>query len=230
MNDNVSAERCLRKALEIEPSNSEAMYNLAEVIRCSREEPAPVEAVELYRKSLAIHPDYAESYRGLALVFFDSKQFEEAEEYARRALKLETTDWAAHTLLGELLVRRGKLKAARKELQRGAELAPFIWEAQSRLASFYEDHGSLSETLQAFRTCLDLDPDNAWANRRYGATLACMGRGIEARVFLKRALALDPADQFAPEYLRKLERSHAHRRVTGRRGKTKRTLTKPHNP
>ena len=43
------AEQSLRRALELNPSDDEPMYNLAEVIRVSRRQPASEEAVELYR-------------------------------------------------------------------------------------------------------------------------------------------------------------------------------------
>ena len=50
--DHTLAEQNLRKALELEPTYEEAMYNLAELLR----ESAPDEAVALYRKGLEIDP------------------------------------------------------------------------------------------------------------------------------------------------------------------------------
>src|ERR1700681_2514463 len=61
--DDKLAEQNLRRALELDPSYDEAMYNLAEVIRCSCPEPAPREAVELYRKSLEIDPHYPAAHQ-----------------------------------------------------------------------------------------------------------------------------------------------------------------------
>ncbi|HKC01069.1 MAG TPA: tetratricopeptide repeat protein [Terriglobales bacterium] len=207
--DDRLAEQNLRRALELDPLYDEAMYNLAEVIRCSCE-PAPREAVELYRKSLEIDPHYAAAYRGLAFVSYDAKQFEAAEEHARRALKLDANDWAAHTILGRILKRKKKFKAAKVELERGAELGARQYDAQAALASFYEDSGSLRDAAEAYRKCLALDPEDAWANRRYGAVLADLGKTVQARVFFKRALALDPHDEKSKIYLDKLSK-HPHR-------------------
>jgi tetratricopeptide (TPR) repeat protein len=137
--DDKLAEQNLRRALELDPSYDEAMYNLAEVIRCSCSEPAPREAVELYRKSLEIDPHYAAAHRGLAYVSYDANQFEQAEDQARRALKLDANDWAAHTILGRILKRKKKFRAAKAELQRGAELGARWYDAQAALASFYDD-------------------------------------------------------------------------------------------
>jgi Tfp pilus assembly protein PilF len=211
--DDKLAEQNLRRALELDPSFDEAMYNLAEVIRCSCSEAAPREAVELYRKSLEIDPDYADAYRGLAFVFYKATQFEAAEDHARRALKLDANDWAAHTILGRILKRKKKFRAAKAELERGAELGARRYDAQSALASFYDQHGSLREAAEAYRKCLALEPENIWANRRYGAVLADMGKTIEARVFFKRALALDPQDEKSKGYLDKLSQKHPHRQV-----------------
>src|SRR5258708_20290676 len=65
--DDGLAEQNLRRALELDPSYDEAMYNLAEVIRCSCSESAPREAFELYRNSLEINPHYAAAFAGSRL-------------------------------------------------------------------------------------------------------------------------------------------------------------------
>jgi tetratricopeptide (TPR) repeat protein len=211
--ENSLAEQNLRKALKLDPSYDEAMYNLAEMLRPS----APDEAVKLYRKSLEIDPNYAAAYRGLAFVFYDTEQFEEAEDYAQRALKLDRGDWAAHTILGRILRRKKNFKAAKAELQRGAEFGMQWYEAQAALASFYDDRGNFHEAAEAYRKCLALEPDNVWANRRYGAVLADMGGAAQARVFFKRALALDPQDEKSKAYLDKLSRLYPHRQLRKRR-------------
>ena len=202
------------------------MYNLAEVIRWSRDEPAPAEAVELYRKAIAIDPRYAAAYRGLAIIYVDSQQYEEAEVHARLALKFDRSEWGALVLMGELLLRKRQIRAARKLLERGAELAPFEWWAQSRLARFYDHHGSVSDAQRVFRRCLEIDPDNAWANRRLGVELAVMEKPSEARIFLKLAIALNPSDKFAPEYLQTLDEMYPHR---PRKRQTSGSKRKRHN-
>jgi tetratricopeptide (TPR) repeat protein len=213
MGESALAEQSLREALKLDPAFDEAMYNLAEVLRDS----APDEAEELYRKSLEIDPNYAEAYRGLAFVFYDAKQFEKAEDHARRALKLNPGDWAAHTILGRIFKRKRNFKAAKAELQRGAELGVRWYEAQAALASFYDGRGKLYDAAEAYRKCLDLEPDSVWANRRYGAVLAEMGKAVQARVYFKRALALDPHDENSKAYLDDLSRLYPHRQVRKRR-------------
>lgn len=216
------AEQYLRRALQLNPDDDEALYNLAEL----KKNRAPEEAAELYKKSLAIDPEYALAYRGLAEVYLETDRFAEAEHLLRRSLQLDASSahcWLAHTLLGELLERKRKVKAARAALERGAELGKREFRAQAALAWFYEDHGTLKQAAYAYRKCLELNPENARANRRYGAVLFCMGRVVEARAFLKRSLEIDPDNKLSRKYLDEVMKEYPHRGVRRRVLRKRRT-------
>jgi tetratricopeptide (TPR) repeat protein len=215
----VLAEQHLRRALQLDPRDDEAMYNLAELEKVR----APEKAAELYKKSLAIDPDYAVAYRGLAEVYSYTERFEEAELLVRRSLQLDPNHWAAHTLLGELLQRKRRVRAARAELERGAELGKLQFHAQEALAWFYEHHGTLEQAAHAYCKCLELDPEDAWANRRYGAVLYYIGNASKAKMFLTRSLAIDPDNQLAKKFLDLAMKEYPHRRPRPRRLRKRRT-------
>jgi tetratricopeptide (TPR) repeat protein len=209
------AEQYLRRALQLNPNDEEALYNLAEV----KKNRAPEEAAELYKKSLAIDPEYAIAYRGLAEVYLNTDRFEEAEHLLRRSLRLDASNadcWLAHTLLGELLERKRKVKAAGAAFERGAELGKREFRAQEALAWFYEGHGTLKQAAHAYRKCLELAPEDARANRRYGIVLFCMGKAAKAKAFLKRSLEMEPDNKLSRKYLDKVMKMYPHRGV--RRG------------
>jgi Tfp pilus assembly protein PilF len=67
----------------------------------------------------SIDPHYAQAHRGLAYIFFASQQFDEAERYARLALKFDRPDWAAHTIMGRLLLRKGQIRPPGKSWSEG---------------------------------------------------------------------------------------------------------------
>src|SRR5256885_17223985 len=62
----VAAESYYRLALDMEPSNEKALFNLA-IVRANSSGGAP-EAVTLYKKVIALDPNYADAPFNLALV------------------------------------------------------------------------------------------------------------------------------------------------------------------
>lgn len=217
------SEQYLRRALQLNPCDEEAMYNLAEVKKDLDHE----EAAELYKKSLAIDPEYAIAYRGLAEVYLYTDRFEEAEPLLRRSLQLDAssdTCWLAYTLWGKVLQRKRKVKAARAALERGAELGKREFRAHEALAWFYECHGTLQQAMHAYRKCLELDPEDARAYRRYGVVLLDMGKAAQAKTFFKRSLEIDPDNEFSRKYLDEVMKEYPHRGTRrGGRGRARRT-------
>jgi DNA-binding winged helix-turn-helix (wHTH) protein/TolB-like protein/Flp pilus assembly protein TadD len=122
---------------------------------------------EFFERAIAIDPNYALAYAGLAdcLVFgglFAPKPTEQmlkAETAAKRALALDDLLAEAHTSLA------------------------FIKER------FYWDRAG---AVQAYQRALQLDPSYATAHDWYGLYLAEEGRLAEAQAELKRAQELDP--------------------------------------
>ena len=114
-------------------------------------------------------------------------------------------------------IQKQKFKAAQEELERGAELGMGSFDAQWPLASFYENRGNLHEVAEAYRKCLALEPEDVWANRRYGAVLADLGETVQARAFFERALALGPLNEKSKDYLDKLSTLRPYRQLRKRR-------------
>jgi TolB-like protein/Flp pilus assembly protein TadD len=133
-----------------------------------RDEPSIRMAMESFEAALAIQPDYAMAYAGLAdahalLPFYGaepaSPSFARARAAAEQALKLDPSLAEAHATLG--LVRRGHdLDWA------GAE--------------------------QSFRTAIELQPNYATAYQWLGQVLSLQGRTEEAAAALATAMDLDP--------------------------------------
>jgi tetratricopeptide (TPR) repeat protein len=83
----IAAESYYRLALEPEPNNAKALFNLA-IVRANASGGAQ-EAVTLYKKVIALLPDYADAHFNLALVLRSLGQTAEAQQAFASAQRLD---------------------------------------------------------------------------------------------------------------------------------------------
>jgi len=83
----VAAESYYRLALDIEPTNEKALFNLA-IVRANASGGAP-EAVALYKKVIAMDPNYADAHFNLALILRSLGQTAEAQQEFATAQRLD---------------------------------------------------------------------------------------------------------------------------------------------
>jgi tetratricopeptide (TPR) repeat protein len=83
-------------------------------------------AESAYRKSLALHPGYANALVGIAWVLSGRHQFEESIEWANKALKAEPNRADAYGLLGDAATEMGDYDTAFEHYQKMLDLKPGI--------------------------------------------------------------------------------------------------------
>lgn len=155
------------------PVNPEAQdaYLLGRYQWDRRTEESLQRAREYFEKAIAIDPQYAAAYAGLA----DS-----------------------YTVLGDNGLRRPKdvFPQAKAAATKALQLDPSLAEAHTSLASVmkaYEWNWQGAE--KEFRRAIELNPNYSTAHQFHGELLECVGRYDDAVAELKRARDLDP---FAP--------------------------------
>lgn len=108
LKDNSAAARCFEQALEIDPENANALNNLANVVR-SRD---LTQAIQLYRRALAVSPGAAFAAYNLAQALTEDNAVDEALELFQRVIRLEPGHCDARHALGMLLEQRGRFDEA----------------------------------------------------------------------------------------------------------------------
>jgi len=94
----------------------------------------------MFEAFLAAKPDYPDAIFALGLIDFDSDEIESARARFLEAIELAEqkgdtrTEAKSRARLADLLVRTGKLAAARAELERSIELNPRNYEAHFKLS------------------------------------------------------------------------------------------------
>lgn len=110
------AERCYRRAIELQPGLVEASANLGDLL--SRQQ-RPAEAVRAYQQALALKPSVAALWQNLGLCQHRMGALAQAQASLRRAAELDPRD--TRTLIN--------LAAIQLALQRETEALPFIRQA-----------------------------------------------------------------------------------------------------
>ena len=127
-------------------------------------------AVEAFRQAIALDPDYAEAYAYLAMAeSFVAESNPEAPDAAagrRRTMAAAQRAVALDPQLGAAYAARGYLRAE------------YDWDWVGALADL--------------RTAVQLDPNNARNQLRYGYVLSAMGRLREADIAFEKAIEHDP--------------------------------------
>jgi serine/threonine protein kinase/tetratricopeptide (TPR) repeat protein len=169
-------------------------------------------AEDLYRRAIALDPDYALAFSGLAdcscFRFFEhaggDEALAQAESASRRALQLDPDLAEAHASRGLALTYQRRFEEASEEFQRAMELDSVLYEAPWYYARSLQAQGKLSEAAAYYERAAELRVDDYQSPIFAAAAYRNLGRAAEAQAASQRglaaadrALALNPADSRA---------------------------------
>jgi len=159
-------------------------------------------AVDLYRRAIAIDPENARAWAGLAYVYshrvgYGHAEYDQetphAKQAADRAIALDDNLAEAHLAKHYILLALElKVRESVTEIRRAHELAPSDSTITSCLASCEFIFGNFDRAITLGKAAVELDPLNPTACRELGRIFGCAGRHSEARETLLRALELSP--------------------------------------
>ncbi|MEZ5294136.1 MAG: tetratricopeptide repeat protein [Vicinamibacterales bacterium] len=155
------------KALAVNPNHFVALSLKAAIAWLERR---PEEVTATTDAILKLNPTYGEVYRVMGQVAGRNYRFEEAAEFARRALTIDQSNWRAFADLGAHLMRTGDERGARRALETAFRGDPFDRVTYNLL--------NLLDTLDGFETIREgdmvirLHADEAAVMREYVPALA----------------------------------------------------------
>lgn len=176
------------------------------------------EAIELFREAIAEDPHYAPAYAGLAdshalqLDYVSvpvAEGFALAREAARKALAVDDTLAEAHASLAwSLFIHDWKWDEAEAAFRRAIALDPNYATAHQWYSALLAAHGRHEESIIEAHTALELDAPSMSIRRSVGWAYYYARRFEQARRYVSRAIAMNPA---AEESYRLLGLILAHR-------------------
>ena len=159
--------------------------------------------IEYYRQAIAIDPNYALAYAGIADAYrsfsltsdIDSNDaMPKAKTAALKAIELDETLADAHTALGFIIFFYDwDWQGAEKEYQRALELDPNNAETHQAFAHLLSNLGRHSEALSEIKRAKEIEPLNLRTNALEGQFLLHAGKIDEAIESLQKAIDLEPS-------------------------------------
>ncbi|MGO4884121.1 MAG: tetratricopeptide repeat protein [Bryobacteraceae bacterium] len=193
-----AAEKWLKQAVEANPRDSLARYQLGMVYRKQgREEEARkalAESAELRRRDTDESELRTECAQKL-----DAGPRADARAVCRRLYDPENAERL--TALGTIYGEHGDLEDALEPLRRAAELAPERAQMQYNLAYTYYRMGRYADARAPIAKAAERWPDIFQLNLLYGSVLVKLGEDAAAYTVLHRARELNPQDRAARDLL-----------------------------
>ena len=153
-------------------SNNPEAYRLYLLARHDQQDRTPdanLQAIDLYRRSLAADPQFALAYVGLAYANINQRHLS-----GRSVADIS--------------------KAAEPLLEKALESEPDLSELYAVRAALRDEQGRTEEALSDLNRAVALNPNDSWAFAELGRLYTVEGQPRNALQNLMRALALDPLD------------------------------------
>lgn len=164
---------------------------LIEMALIQRSSGRMADAQATYRHILAVEPNNATAMHNLANLLQSTGTLDEAESLYRKVLSLQPQMAAAHFELGNVLAARQEPSAALLEWQRAVQVQPQLAQAWFKIGEALPD-GRRDEAMNALRTGLLHDPNDARGLSLLSKLLSDSGRSAEGEQYALMALRIDP--------------------------------------
>jgi serine/threonine-protein kinase len=182
--DYPAAETTLQRAVALDPTNAETLYQLADVTGCLGRLD---EAVTMMRKVLVMEPLNASFHFYTGQFLLAQGRLDEAESELRRAIELQPTAEAYHAYLAMAYIKLGRLDQAL--LMAKAEPSPALQRPTLAMVYFAQDDQARGQAQLAESIRLDAD----FSQLLIADTYALQGDADQAFEWLGRGLAVrDP--------------------------------------
>jgi TolB-like protein/Tfp pilus assembly protein PilF len=194
----------LGEAPTVEQTDPEAYALLLQARQLGRQGTAEgwEQSNALYQQALAMDPDYAAAWVGLArnyglqagfVLLPSDETYRLAREAANRALAIDPEFAEAYAALSEIATSRdGDLEAAARHLERALELSPADTDIIGWAARLARDLGRLDQAIALQEYRVARDPVNPDGHFGLGLSYLQAGRPDEAIAAFRTSLSLSP--------------------------------------
>ncbi len=152
------------------------------------------EAMENYRRSLEINPNYDDALNNVGYALAGQKKYEEAIGYYQAALRIRPNHPEVHNNLGNAVSELGRIDEAIQHYMITLAQEPDHADAHNNLGVALAMKGRLDEAILHFRKAIHLKPDDPSGHSNLGNALAVQHKLDEAIQEYEQALRLKPED------------------------------------
>jgi tetratricopeptide (TPR) repeat protein len=198
------AEPLLRQAVDADPSDFQARFNLALVLGMEGKDP---EAIAAYRKTLELKPALYEADLNLGILLLRDKQPSDAAAVLSEASTLKPAEYRPQFFYAQALFDSGDFEQAERRFREAAAINAKAAPANLGIARSLLKQGKLPESAEYFRAAASLDPAYKNALLELGSEYDKTGQPAEAIAIYKEFPANDAATKRLTQLL--LENNNA---------------------
>lgn len=154
-------------------------------------------AISIYEKLLADHPDVGEAYLQLARCDARMQRLDAAESALRSYVAANKNPLAALVLLGKVLLKKGEIDAAREQFTAAQSIDPLLMDAPLGLATCFIQEHRYVDAERVLRSALQIPHTAPDVHLMLAECLYREQRSREALEQVSRALVLDPENERA---------------------------------
>jgi len=158
------------------------------------------EAQKQLEQAYKTAPENADVNFLLGYIYFQNRDYAQAESFLAKAVTADHRNVQALTLLGRVRLQRGEIDPARATLEEAVAADPGYWMAHSLLANAYLKSRAYEKSRE--QALIAIDRNKGAGNSAYlvlGQALANLGRNEDAIAALEAFLQKDPASPNAPQ-------------------------------
>jgi Flp pilus assembly protein TadD len=156
-------------------------------------------SASLLQAVLAVHPDYADAYNGLGVVYSRLGRHADARAAFRKVIALDPTSAKAYENIAVDELAAGDLAAASADLTKALTLDPRLAGAHNALATVYMRQGRTLDAIAEWNSAVQLEPRLFDALYNLGTVLYTTGRRDEARPYLERFVTEAPRARYGAD-------------------------------
>jgi tetratricopeptide (TPR) repeat protein len=121
------------------------------------------EVIAAYQKAAEIDPTSAGALVNLGTVYFNARDWRQAEQFYRKAVEVDPEYALAHFNLGNLYDERGDRPAALSHYLAAIRIHPRYADAHYNIALLHQSMGQPLKAVRHWKAYLQMDPGSAWA-------------------------------------------------------------------
>lgn len=182
--DLLNAEIEIKKALELNPNDSESYFFLWKV---KNED----ENSENIKKAISLNPSFAPSYNDLGLLMQQKKDYNRAIEYFNKAIKINSGFTYAYMNLGNIYSEMKNYNEAILNYKKAIEIDPDFSYVYTFLGNAYQNINEVDKAIEYFNKAINVNPDFVHAYNNLANTYFSLKNYNEAILNYKKAININ---------------------------------------